>query len=642
MKPKANIGIFIGYSKTSRGLRKYNRRTKNIMETIRVKFDELTTIASEHDSLEPVSQRFIHDDSLVKLINTPSKEDLDNLFGPMYKEYFEKRSFDAPPIVTTSEEQTSLISLTGADEFNQEDSIDFDEYTMEQPQRQADVYQDELCPPNKRYALMDANKKIDLENTLCPNESKLLEDRSKYKLSFVVDKKELTMTLDDFRTIFYLPQATDNNHDCFVPALKFSKMVLFYINNLGFTLELRSPSNFKTTGLMQPWQPLCKMSDNTRFYYSLEHLTKLIPYPIFTKPIVSNYMTSFLEISRRAHDKYHNLEDDEMIKRIFKSGKNKAGVGMKIFSWMITDEMKPIQNNRMYDAVFGVDVPITQSQLIESLRIHSTLISLDTEKLHEVTVNDPPFSSSTPSSSSPKPKLSASQHILSSFKPKIGRFERYISFFDEIQGRYGYLFEHLKTKFMPRNKFHVLAQHLQEIMEGSLPKMIDAHVQELTKTNVSIYVAHGLIMERQQSQDDVEKIIANAIQQECETLQAKISSQINNAITNHIPSHVDSSVRTYMSGHILHGDLPIWLALKYKFERLHVSDTSCKPSSVRPRDQDDPYDDAHLKGENSAKKHKIFEHGTYVFGESSSGQDNESELGPSTSCNQEQLDDFDF
>ncbi|GJY79796.1 hypothetical protein Tco_0485597 [Tanacetum coccineum] len=48
------------------------------------------------------------------------------------------------------------------------------EIIMAQPQRQADVHQDELCPPNKRYALMDANKKIDLDNLLCPNKSKIL------------------------------------------------------------------------------------------------------------------------------------------------------------------------------------------------------------------------------------------------------------------------------------------------------------------------------------------------------------------------------------------------------------------------------------------------------------------------------------
>ncbi|GKD66448.1 retrovirus-related pol polyprotein from transposon TNT 1-94 [Tanacetum coccineum] len=82
-------------------------------------------------------------------MNTPSKEDLDNLFGLMFEEYFEKTFSDspinsvaqptqihedlpstysiitdeheAPPIVTTSDEQTSLISLTEANEFNQED-----------------------------------------------------------------------------------------------------------------------------------------------------------------------------------------------------------------------------------------------------------------------------------------------------------------------------------------------------------------------------------------------------------------------------------------------------------------------------------------------------------------------------------------
>ncbi|GKD17100.1 hypothetical protein Tco_1206258 [Tanacetum coccineum] len=89
-------------------------------------------------------------------------------------------------------------------------------------------------------------------------------------------------------------------------------------------------------------------------------------------------------------------------------------------------------------------------------------------------------------------------------------------------------------------------------------------------------------------------------------------------------------------------DLPIWLALKYKFERQQMSNISCRPCAVRPRNQDDPHDDAHSEGENSAKRQKTFEHGIFVFGESSSGQDNEDEPGPSTSGNQEQLDDFDF
>ncbi|GJS14087.1 hypothetical protein Tco_0408559 [Tanacetum coccineum] len=124
------------------------------METINVKFDELTAMASKHDCLEPELQRFINHNSSAENMNTPSKEDLDNLFGPMFEEYFETKISDttinsaaqptqiheespstssiiideheAPPIVTTSDEQTSPIPLTEADEFNQEDYADFD------------------------------------------------------------------------------------------------------------------------------------------------------------------------------------------------------------------------------------------------------------------------------------------------------------------------------------------------------------------------------------------------------------------------------------------------------------------------------------------------------------------------------------
>ncbi|GJV79342.1 ribonuclease H-like domain-containing protein [Tanacetum coccineum] len=91
-----------------------------------------------------------------------------------------------------------------------------------------------------------------------------------------------------------------------------------------------------------------------------------------------------------------------------------------------------------------------------------------------------------------------------------------------------------------------------------------------------------------------------------------------------------------------HDDLPIWLALKIKFERLTASNTPCRSFVIRLRDQDDPQDDAHPERENSAKRQKTFEHQTYVIGESSYGQANESESSLSKSGNQEQLDDFDL
>ncbi|GKE28065.1 hypothetical protein Tco_1443449, partial [Tanacetum coccineum] len=192
----------------------------------------------------------------------------------------------------------------------------------------------------------------------------LKEDGSKYRLKFMLDKKELSLTLDDFRTIFHLPQANSNNHDSFVPPPSF----LDFTMELK-TMELKTSSRFKTTGLLQPWQTLCKIFSKcltTRvtgwdqpplqimkmmycfinniyvdyaellwegLYYSLHHPTSLIPYPRFIKIIISHYMTSFLEISRH---------------------------------WMITEEMKHTKHYRMYAKVFGLDVPLTQSQPTKS------------------------------------------------------------------------------------------------------------------------------------------------------------------------------------------------------------------------------------------------------------------------------------
>ncbi|GJV55479.1 putative ribonuclease H-like domain-containing protein [Tanacetum coccineum] len=54
LQPKADIGIFIGYAPTKKAFRIYNRRTRRIIETIHVDFDELTVMASEHSSSGPV------------------------------------------------------------------------------------------------------------------------------------------------------------------------------------------------------------------------------------------------------------------------------------------------------------------------------------------------------------------------------------------------------------------------------------------------------------------------------------------------------------------------------------------------------------------------------------------------------------
>ncbi|GJW79532.1 hypothetical protein Tco_0143507 [Tanacetum coccineum] len=214
----------------------------------------------------------------------------------------------------------------------------------QQQQYAADDHPDELYPPNKRYDLMNANKKIDFEHVQSSSSvpwiymaqfwHTLKDDGSKYRLTFLLDRKELSLTLDDFRIIFHLPQATTNNHERFIPPPSFVNMVPFYKNELGFIMELKITSSFKTTGLLQPWQTLCKIFSKcltTRvtgwdqpplqimqmlycfvnnihvdyaellwdgFYYSLHHSTTSIP---------------------ACSDKYHNFNDDDLMINSFNS-----------------------------------------------------------------------------------------------------------------------------------------------------------------------------------------------------------------------------------------------------------------------------------------------------------------------------------
>ncbi|GKA87825.1 hypothetical protein Tco_0809589 [Tanacetum coccineum] len=199
----------------------------------------------------------------------------------------------------------------------------------------------------------------------------------------------------------------------------------------------------------------------------------------------------------------------------------------------------------------------------------------------------------------------------------------------ELTGRYTYLFEHLKERFLSRKSFDTLVDHLQEVMVKSLPTMVDTHIKEKVKKKVpkqvqdqvQVYVAEGLILERQKTKEEMERMIAKAILQKRRNIQAEISSQIQKTIDNHIPSQVDASM---------------------KFKSLQLRQTTCRPSAIRPRDQDDPHDDAHPEGGNPAKWQKTSEYEAYVSGESSSGQVNENEHGLSTSGNQEQEDDYDF
>ncbi|GKB10347.1 hypothetical protein Tco_0844270 [Tanacetum coccineum] len=128
------------------------------METIHVKFDELVAMASECNNLEPEMNCMNFNNSSEDSQSIPSKSDLDNLFGPLYEEYYATSSQevsndsaanttdndhtsssssivvdqdDAPHIVSSSNEQVantpnSPVINKVDDGFVQEDVTEFD------------------------------------------------------------------------------------------------------------------------------------------------------------------------------------------------------------------------------------------------------------------------------------------------------------------------------------------------------------------------------------------------------------------------------------------------------------------------------------------------------------------------------------
>nr|GFD38422.1 hypothetical protein [Tanacetum cinerariifolium] len=56
MKEKGNECIFVGYYTQSRAYKVFNKRTRVIMESIHVNFDELPHMASDHSSSDPAPE----------------------------------------------------------------------------------------------------------------------------------------------------------------------------------------------------------------------------------------------------------------------------------------------------------------------------------------------------------------------------------------------------------------------------------------------------------------------------------------------------------------------------------------------------------------------------------------------------------
>nr|GEX93407.1 hypothetical protein [Tanacetum cinerariifolium] len=124
---KGDIGFFIGYSANFVAYRVYNQRTKKIMETMNVTFDELSAMAFEQNSSRPGLQSMTSGQISSELELTyapltitpqrPSERDLDILFKPLHNEYLSGQPAEAPraihaaPVLQNLQAPTTSMSF---------------------------------------------------------------------------------------------------------------------------------------------------------------------------------------------------------------------------------------------------------------------------------------------------------------------------------------------------------------------------------------------------------------------------------------------------------------------------------------------------------------------------------------------------
>ncbi|GJU63830.1 retrovirus-related pol polyprotein from transposon TNT 1-94 [Tanacetum coccineum] len=187
MKEKGDPCILVGYSTQSKGYHVYNKRTRLIVESIHLRFDEIkemteTSVANDTSGLAPQRQKASDYDNsgpIPQLQNVspsadttvPSQQELDLLFGPLYDEFFNactssvnnssspidnSKQQDTPPTTNNpSSTEPSTPTNVNAEENNDNQAED--------TQFQQDEFFNPFCTPVREIA-ESSSRNIDNSN----------------------------------------------------------------------------------------------------------------------------------------------------------------------------------------------------------------------------------------------------------------------------------------------------------------------------------------------------------------------------------------------------------------------------------------------------------------------------------------------
>ncbi|GJX79545.1 hypothetical protein Tco_0327694 [Tanacetum coccineum] len=355
-------------------------------------------------------------------------------------------------------------------------------------------------------------------------------------------------------------------------------------------------------------------------------------------------------------DAFHNLQMIDILKNIFHSGRNKKCLGVMpgIPPWMITEEMKLTEHYKMYAEVFGLDVPLIQSQPTESTQgTHRTLSAPRSPNPATETAESSVPKRSTvirfrlPSRQSarltppvPVPTTEKADEMILQDMLQISLAEQKSREEQEARENVELVYEHLAAEEIEK-----LVEESENVDDSSPTRHDDTSIPgtriEPRSDKESPEVEIVQEKEEETTKDtEVEPNIVIPVNVDDE--EDEITDEVFELRRRAKGKNVEESrISPNFPYHQL--DLPTESLHLVSLDTQKIRNSRIdEPLPFSQTDQDDPHDDAHHEGENSAKRQKTSEYETYVSVESSFGQVNVEESGPSTSGNQEQDDEFDF
>ncbi|GJR12020.1 hypothetical protein Tco_0794672 [Tanacetum coccineum] len=205
--------------------------------------------------------------------------------------------------------------------------------------------------------------------------------------------------------------------------------------------------------------------------------------------------------------------------------------------------------------------------------------------------------------STPTPTTSSQRHakLISKKYPHIpGSLHK-------ICRRQGFMTKKMEKQYVTNREFQGIKERVDDVLHDIVPKIASNATNDLIE-------------------DNLPRIIADAVKKEQEASQAIVLALISKEFADHVPKIIEELFKIHMKNNVINvhpitnqvADLELWDVLKRKFEKSSASTSSCRDDAFHKRGHDEHQgDDAPPEGEKRAKRQKTSKGSKSASGSSS-------------------------